>query len=177
MGAIGLDFGMTMEDNLAALRIAEAKEDVIHLLGISTGRHSLYEFCFVHELPLGLFSKAVAQALGNFVGLFEEYDVKQAVHGVVPFLRIRFCYEKLTLFCFLCSRLGHGDSFCPIHFAKEVTADDMGWDISLRAVGHRATVMEITWLGKRNPDGYPFDFRGEFRRDCVKDFKESFECA
>ncbi|MBA0847710.1 hypothetical protein Goshw_021897, partial [Gossypium schwendimanii] len=89
---------MTIEDNLAALRIAEAKEDVIHLLGLSTGRHSLYEFCFVdcfatasvphvHNLPLGLFLKAVAQALGNFVGFFEEYDVKQAVHGVAPFLR------------------------------------------------------------------------------------------
>ncbi|MBA0674572.1 hypothetical protein Goari_016161 [Gossypium aridum] len=173
---------MTTEDNLAALRIAEAKEDVIHLLGLSTGRHSLYEFCFVdcfatasvphvpamrntltnlwhplggiqitdlgedpllvpliysyfwvqvHNLPLGLFLKAVAQALGNFVGFFEEYNVKQAVHGVAPFLR---------------GQLGHGDSFCPIRLVKEVTADDMGWDISLRAVGRRAAVMDITWL-------------------------------
>ncbi|MBA0553904.1 hypothetical protein Golob_013043 [Gossypium lobatum] len=67
-----------------------------------------YFWVQIHDLPRGLFSEAVARALGNFVGLFEEA-----------------CRQ-----------------FYPIHLVKEVIANDMGWDISLRAVARRAAVMD-----------------------------------
>ncbi|KAL4385559.1 hypothetical protein GQ457_15G021000 [Hibiscus cannabinus] len=27
---------------------------------------------------------------------------------------VRFEYEKMTLFCFICGNQGHGESFCPL---------------------------------------------------------------
>ncbi|MFQ6640873.1 hypothetical protein Gotur_016164 [Gossypium turneri] len=62
---------------------------------------------------------------------------------------------KLPLFCFLCGRLGHGNSFCPIQLTRDVTTDDMGWNISLRAVGHRVVVVDNIWLQKGTIDGSP----------------------
>ncbi|MBA0796005.1 hypothetical protein Gohar_006816 [Gossypium harknessii] len=87
-----------------------------------------YFWVQIHDLPPGLFSEAVARALGNFVGLFEEYDAKEDINSVIPFLRMRvkFWYDKLTLFCFLCGRLGHGDNFYPIHLERKSL--QMIWD-------------------------------------------------
>ncbi|MBA0755459.1 hypothetical protein Gogos_021130 [Gossypium gossypioides] len=82
--------------------------------------------------------------LGNFVGTFEEYAAKQVSSGTLSYMRMR----KLTLFCYLCGCLGHGDSFCPIRLTRDVTDSDMGWDASLWAVGWRATVVESVWLWK-----------------------------
>ncbi|MBA0568542.1 hypothetical protein Golob_006033 [Gossypium lobatum] len=94
----------------------------------------------IHDLPLGFIFETVAQQLGNFIGAFIEYDVLATQLGYKRIIRIRvrinvrkplkrkkkrvlpngesvyvrFEYEKITLFCFLCGKLGHGESFCPI---------------------------------------------------------------
>lgn len=34
--------------------------------------------------------------------------------GQNKFIYALFQYEKLSLFCFLCVRLGHEESFCPV---------------------------------------------------------------
>lgn len=42
-----------------------------------------------------------------------------------------FKYEKLSLFYFICGKLGHGESFCPIK--ARVTSKNISftWDISI----------------------------------------------
>ncbi|MBA0577582.1 hypothetical protein Golob_027778 [Gossypium lobatum] len=48
----------------------------------------------------------------------------------------RFKYEKLSLFCFICGRLGHWESFCPFRLQVEPSKITFGWDLSLRAAGN-----------------------------------------
>lgn len=33
---------------------------------------------------------------------------------------VTFAYEKLTLFCFIFGKLGHGEDFCPLRILQEV---------------------------------------------------------
>lgn len=94
----------------------------------------------MHDVPLWFMSEVVAKQFGNFVGQYLEYDgssnqlsykrimrVRVRVDVRRPLRRrksltlpagessfVRFEYEKLTLFCFICGKLGHGESYCPI---------------------------------------------------------------
>lgn len=82
--------------------------------------------------------------MGNFIGTYLKYDVKVVSLGYVGILRVRvridvrkplkrkkrtafpndsllyvsFVHEKLTLFCFLCGKLGHGKSSCPLRILQ-----------------------------------------------------------
>ncbi|MBA0649051.1 hypothetical protein Goklo_016663 [Gossypium klotzschianum] len=58
----------------------------------------------------------------------------------------RFKYERLTLFCFYCGRLGYSDSFCDAKIEACVEITEMGWDLSLRAQSRRAQAMNSVWL-------------------------------
>ncbi|MBA0772200.1 hypothetical protein Gotri_007616 [Gossypium trilobum] len=93
----------------------------------------------IHDLSLGLMSKAMVRQFGSFLGSFLDYDVKILMYCAKRYMRIkvqldvrlllkrkkkkivlgasrtvyaRFKYEKLSLFCFLYGKLGHGESFC-----------------------------------------------------------------
>lgn len=91
----------------------------------------------IHDVPIGLFTESLATQLGNFIGVFMEYDVSKVGKEYQNFTRIRvqiyirkplkrkkqimfggtcsyvkFKYERISLFCFFYGSLGHNDSFC-----------------------------------------------------------------
>ncbi|MBA0637890.1 hypothetical protein Godav_022279 [Gossypium davidsonii] len=113
----------------------------------------------IHDLPLGFMSKAIAKQLGSFIGVFLEYDASATQLSYKRIIRInvqidvrkplkrkknltlsngksiyvRFKYEKLTLFCFLCGKIGHDESFCLIRAHNPWQEYVFHSDIYLRA--------------------------------------------
>ncbi|KAH1120938.1 hypothetical protein J1N35_004098 [Gossypium stocksii] len=131
----------------------------------------------IHELPAGMMCEPMAKQLGNFLGTFLEYDTAVSVLSQPAYMRIRvrlnvsaplkrkkkihlgndvyayvqFKYEKLSLFCFICGKLGHGESFYPFRLKIESGKISFGWDLSLRAVSRRRAMVVSRWL--READG------------------------
>ncbi|KAK8607986.1 hypothetical protein V6N13_023428 [Hibiscus sabdariffa] len=126
----------------------------------------------VHDIPPGLLSTRLAKLLGDFIGDFIDYDSSAISLGYKGTMRIkvlcdvrlslkrckklalpggnthivRFEYERLTLFCFICDKLGHGDSFCPIHAMVDPQKIVFGWDNSIRAPSRRSALQRSDWL-------------------------------
>ncbi|MBA0790896.1 hypothetical protein Gohar_015512 [Gossypium harknessii] len=133
----------------------------------------------VHELPPRLMTESMAKQFGDFCGKFIEYDTSIPLLGIQKFLRIRvfldviallkrkkkvlmrksmivyarFKYDKLSLFCFICGKLVHGESYCPFRLQIEPSKIVFGWDLSLRAVVRRQNTAVNRRL--RAADGSP----------------------
>ncbi|KAL4346489.1 hypothetical protein GQ457_17G012780 [Hibiscus cannabinus] len=131
----------------------------------------------VHDLPIGFMAEGVAKQLGDFIGKFLEYDsqsislnykrimrVKTRINVRLPLKRRKkialqdgssvyahFQYEKIRIFCFLCGRLGHGESFCPARLTLEPENIVFNWDISLRAPPRRQ-VPASPWIKHDSSD-------------------------
>ncbi|MBA0605222.1 hypothetical protein Godav_017814 [Gossypium davidsonii] len=138
----------------------------------------------VHELPPGLMTELMAKQFGDFCGKFIEYDTSIPSLGIQKFLHIlifldvtaplkrkkkvlirkpmivyaRFKYEKLSLFFFICGKLGHGESYCPFRLQFEPSKIVFGWDLSLRAVVRRRNTAVNRWL--RAADGNNRQIKG-----------------
>ncbi|XP_040950366.1 uncharacterized protein [Gossypium hirsutum] len=139
---------------------------------LSVQLHWVDFWILIHDLPLGFMADAVAHQLGNFIGEFIEYDFAAVQLGYKRIMRVRvkvdvrkplkrkkrialkngesvyvrFEYEKLTLFYFLCGKLGHGESFYPLRVIQLQSVDVFKWDISLRAQSRRNQSWKSKWL-------------------------------
>ncbi|KAG8491825.1 hypothetical protein CXB51_015099 [Gossypium anomalum] len=126
----------------------------------------------VHDLPAGMMSELMCKKLGEFLGKFLEYDVSSLALGHSSYMHIcvrldvtaplkrkkkiqmrdnspvyvHFKYEKLSMFCFICGKLRHGESFCPFRLKIEPSKISYRWDLSLRAVTRRQNTGVSRWL-------------------------------
>jgi 14-3-3 protein epsilon len=113
----------------------------------------------VHDIPVGMMTKKVGEGLGKFMGELVEYDAKNSSNFWRNYMRIkvnidvrkplrrgkkistmdggtsivRFKYERLTLFCYLCGILGHGDYTCEKLFQMEEDDGVRKWGPELKA--------------------------------------------
>lgn len=53
--------------------------------------------------------------------------------------------KHLSLFYFLCGRLGHGESYCLIRLSQGFRDTKFEWDISLRAIPQRENLNVSRW--------------------------------
>ncbi|MBA0753654.1 hypothetical protein Gogos_020808 [Gossypium gossypioides] len=102
----------------------------------------------VHELLPGLMTESMVKQFGDFCGKFIKYDTFIPSLGLKKYMRIHVCldvsvplkhkkkvlvgksmivyarfkYEKLSLFCFICRKLGHGESYYPFRLKYHGTS-------------------------------------------------------
>ncbi|MBA0664005.1 hypothetical protein Goklo_004081, partial [Gossypium klotzschianum] len=90
----------------------------------------------IHDVPVGLFSENLAIQLGNFIGVFLEYDASNLGKENRNYMRIRVQIDVRK----------------PLRRKKQarmmmgVDIIEMGWDLSLRAPSRRALAMNSIWL-------------------------------
>ncbi|KAL0319627.1 UNVERIFIED_CONTAM: hypothetical protein Sradi_5224200 [Sesamum radiatum] len=99
-------------------------------------------FIHVHDLPLSMMNLGMATLIGNRIGSFQDLEaddtgcswgatirIRVSLNLHKPLKRslklrslfgqelvVRFTYERLSNFCYLCGRLGHIDKYCEIRF-------------------------------------------------------------
>jgi 14-3-3 protein epsilon len=117
----------------------------------------------VHDLPMGLMKEKVGTQLANYIGTFVEYDNNNNSSFWRQYMRIRvkidvrlplkkvarvknkdgnwctvkFKYEKLGIFCFVCGVMGHGENKCEVRFSMEHDDGTREWSTKIRADSRR----------------------------------------
>lgn len=139
-----------------------------------------------HNLPVGFMTEAVGRLLANYIGTFVDYDPANNACVWREYMRLRvlidvrqplkkerkvrlaggewsivkFRYEKLSTFCFVCGCIGHTEQFCEVLFSKPVDDGVRGWSVELKAeVRRRAGGGRSRWLKEERSN--PTDMGGE----------------
>ncbi|GAU47759.1 hypothetical protein TSUD_387180 [Trifolium subterraneum] len=99
----------------------------------------------IHDVPIGMMLETVGKGLTNYIGEFVEYDKNNNTSFWRKYMRVKvrvdvrsplkiekkiklnggkggvvkFKYEKLGLFCFVCGRLGHVENKCEVKYAMD----------------------------------------------------------
>ncbi|MBA0827289.1 hypothetical protein Goarm_012076 [Gossypium armourianum] len=146
-----------MEDAMANMKLIDDEEEEIQeIVGVETFAYQFY-----------LVGRCLTDSVVHFPSLRNTMaDLWHPIGGIsiTDLGEKRFKYEKLSLLCFICGRLGHGESFCPLRLQIEPSNITFGWDLSLRVATRRRNVMDSRWL--RTADGIPcnLDNLGNFNQ-------------
>jgi 14-3-3 protein epsilon len=135
-------------------------------LGMQIEQMSLNHVDFwvqIHELPTGLMKEKVGRTLSNYIGSYLEYDKNNNSSFWRQYMRVRvkmdvrqplkkdvrvknmarewctvkFKYEKLGVFCFVCGVMGHAENKCAVRFSMENDDGVRGWSNEIRAETRR----------------------------------------
>lgn len=134
----------------------------------------------VYDVPKGLTSDKVLQNIGDYVGNFVKTDPMNVKEPWKLYFRIRvimditkplkrrmkikrdvnFKYERLSLFCFVCGRMGHSDRDCEVVYANPHKEIERAYGVWLRAPGKnvRNQVQASCWLRNGRDGGQTWEF-------------------
>ncbi|GAU30401.1 hypothetical protein TSUD_364470 [Trifolium subterraneum] len=113
----------------------------------------------IHDVPIGIMLETVGKGLANYIGEFVEYDKNNNTSFWRKYMRVKvrvdvrsplkiekkiklnggkggvvkFKYEKLGLFCFVCGRLGHAENKCEVKYAMERDDGRRTWSNEIKA--------------------------------------------
>ncbi|GAU43270.1 hypothetical protein TSUD_36200 [Trifolium subterraneum] len=113
----------------------------------------------IHDVPIGMMLETVGRGLANYIGEFVEYDKNNNTSFWRKYMRVKvrvdvrsplkiekkiklnggkggvvkFKYEKLGLFCFVCGRLGHAENKCEVKYAMERDDGRRSWSNEIKA--------------------------------------------
>lgn len=136
----------------------------------------------VHDMPTGMLSENVLQAIGNQVGTFVKLDEGNSSGMWRQYVRIRvslditkplkrrmkikrengtfswinFKYERLSTFCFVCGLIGHSDRDCAIVYDNPAKVIERAYGVWLRAPSKNAQSQKLgsKWLRNGPNSGY-----------------------
>ncbi|WJX70880.1 hypothetical protein P8452_54940 [Trifolium repens] len=127
----------------------------------------------IHNVPIGMMLEKVGKGLANYIGEFLEYDKNNNTSFWRNYMRVKvrfdvrkplrvekkisvigggggivkFKYEKLGLFCFVCGLVGHSESKCEVKYAMERDDGRRNWSNEIRAEVRRSGGrVESRWL-------------------------------
>ncbi|GAU51605.1 hypothetical protein TSUD_414370 [Trifolium subterraneum] len=113
----------------------------------------------IHDVPIGMMLETVGKGLANYIGEFVEYDKNNNTSFWRKYMRVKvrvdvrsplkiekkiklnggkggvvkFKYEKLGLFCFVCGRLGHAENKCEVKYAMDRDDGRRSWSNEIKA--------------------------------------------